>query len=130
MGADGTFDVLVTKPGCDSIRYHAGPEHRAEMWAARLTQALTGSAHPERTAIAVEPHADGDGCSSPAIGGDHACGLAVLIPREPPLLPAGAGFPDLFDRLAMVHGHDRAGELWSAACSLADRWAEDAEAAR
>ena len=125
-----TFDVVITKPGYDTIRYHAGPEHRAEEWAGRLGQALTGSAHPEGTTIAVEPHAGGDACSSPVIGAEHGgglVGLAVLIPREPAAIAAGAGFPDLYDRLWMVHGADRAGELWSAACSLADQWAEEAE---
>lgn len=129
----GTSDVVITRPGYDTIRFQAGWKHRAESWAARLGQALTGSAHPDGTAITVEPHTGGGGCTIPAIGGEHGggvAGVAALIPQEPACDGTGASFPDLFDRLWMVHGADRAGELWSAACSLADQWAEEAEAGR
>ena len=124
-GTGETFDVVITRPGYDTIRFHAGWEHRAGDWESRLGQALNCSAHPEGTAVAIEPHADGDGCTSPAIGGGGLVGLAIAIPLEREIQPPESRFPDLFDRLWMVHGWSRAGELWSAACSLADQWAEE-----
>jgi hypothetical protein len=50
--------------------------------------------------------------------------------RADPGHPANGGFPDLYDRLVLVHGETRAAQLWDRACGQADAEAAYEEAER
>jgi hypothetical protein len=123
---NATHSVVVTKPGHETIRFGPLLQTMADEWRARLESALVGTAHPEGTAIAVEPYdpeADGayiDPGSIPSGAGELLGQLRADTGSDDP----AARFPDLYTRVIMRHGQTCGDDLWTQACNQAN-W-EDA----
>jgi len=113
--------VVITKPGHPTVRFGpAGPATAAD-WHRRLGAAAGRSEHPRDMTIKVVPYDPAAGCEDPADTiPATAFDLVAPLMAEVPGDGKGGNFPDLFDRISMVHGADRADRLWETACRIAD----------
>lgn len=103
--------VVIAKPGYDTIRLGPLPAHTADSWAASLNIRLHQA--PEGTDVQVTtfnpeagPHIDPGSIprTIEELAGPY---------RDDPGHPANGGFPDLYDRLVLVHGETRAAQMWT-----------------
>ena len=118
ISPDEPHALVITKPGYDTIRLGPLPGITAGAWQATLRTRLYQA--PEGTAIEVvsfDPESGTfiDPDSIPRTVEDLTGPL-----RADPGHPANGGFPDLYDRLVLVHGETRAGEMWDQACRQVD----------
>ncbi len=119
-----TWDVIVTMPSRIVTIGPAPSEHHAALWATRLQQQLTGTAHPDGTEITTAPHTSD--CDHPDAYETHPCepdGIAEILRGTSDDDDPEARFPDLYARLSMIHGA-YAAPAWSAACAALDNEAE------
>jgi hypothetical protein len=126
-GADQAVALGILKPGYDPIWF--GPLTRAvaDDWATWL-RAKALSQAPEAT-IDVIPYDPDDSYADPGAIPRTVDELVDQL-RADPGHPANGGFPDLYDRLALVHGEARAVEMWQQASRQADAEAAYDEAVR
>jgi hypothetical protein len=117
-GPSGSKALVITKPGYDAIRIGALTPRTAEDWAAALRSRLHQA--PAGTVIEVIPH---DPAAGPYIGPDSIPRTVEDLAgqmRADPGHPDNGGFPDLLDRLMLVHGEPRANAMWTGACHRID----------
>ena len=118
-GPSGSKVLVITKPGYDAIRIGALTPRTAEDWAAALRSRLHQA--PAGTVIEVIPY---DPAAGPHIGPDSIPRTVedlVAQLRADPGHPDNGGFPDLLDRLMLVHGdYDRVNAMWNEACHRID----------
>jgi hypothetical protein len=114
--------VIITKPEMPAVRFGPLTQQTAEVWASRLRMMLTSSA-PAGTTVTVGSH----DLELPHRG-EHTIPATVddLLPQmlSQPEGNGGTGFPDLYSRLVMRWGWERAQAMWQRACFLASAEAE------
>jgi hypothetical protein len=111
-------DVVITKPGCETVRIGPVPGHQADRMAGSFTSQLTHTAHPAGTTITTEAHRADLGHDNPATWSADAYATAAELDAEPGGDGTGQEFPDLFAHLHAMHGYDRAARLWRDACAV------------
>jgi hypothetical protein len=113
-----TCDVLVTKPGYESVRLGPFLPLIAAHHVSGLRQQMTGTAHPVGTTVSVARHHDG-ACDHP--------GFDLTTPHDPWVIAtmidqergdANQRFPDLWARLHLRYGYEEASRLWQQACAI------------
>jgi hypothetical protein len=124
--SNATHAVVITRPGHDTIRFGPLLQSMADSWRLRLESALSHTAHPEGTAITVEPY-------DPGTDGGYIDPESIPASVDELMEPlradtgndgTGANFPDIYTQLVMRHGDNRGGRLWDQACRRADEEAE------
>jgi hypothetical protein len=113
-------DVVITKPGCETVRIGPVLGHQADRMALSFTSQLTSTAHPEGTTITAEAHRGDLEHDDPATWPADAYATAAELDAEPGGDGTGREFPDLFAKLHARHGYDRAARLWRDACAVYD----------